>query len=186
MCVVRNPSPRTGLYYKHATPMSQLFCSAVGIEEHSLACWDRGALGCCGNPSPLVANSRKNINTYILSYICTHTHTCTLALFVIFVVPLPLQAELAPQKIIKNMRKTPSQHVAPCNGIHRYSLPTRAHMVTGGKYPGGAERRIRNAIAFEDLSHSRSDGAKSPIAIHISILARRGRPFPLDLSPHCM
>ena len=30
--------------------------------------------------------------------------------------------------------------------------------------------QIRNAIAFEDPTHSWSDGAKAPIAIHIRIL----------------
>ena len=29
--------------------------------------WDTGPSGCCGNPSPLVGNSRENINIYILS-----------------------------------------------------------------------------------------------------------------------
>ena len=87
---------------------------------------------------------------------------------------------------IKNMNKTPSQHVAPCNGNEGYTLPTRARIATGDTYQGGGDGKIRNAIAFEDPTHSRSDGAKAPIAIHIRILVLRGRPLPLGLSPRRM
>ena len=87
---------------------------------------------------------------------------------------------------IKNMNKTPSQHVAPCNGNGGYPLPIRARIGTGDKYPGGGDSKIRNAIAFEDPTHSRSDRAQAPIAIHIRILVRRGQPLPLGLSPRRM
>ena len=89
-------------------------------------------------------------------------------------------------KLAKDMNKVPSQHVAPCNGNGGYPLPTRARIATGDKYPGGGDCKIRNAIAFEDPTHSRSDGAKAAIAMHIRILVRRGRPLPLGLSPHRM
>ena len=88
--------------------------------------------------------------------------------------------------LAKDMNKIPSQHVAPRNGNGGYPLPTRARIATGDKYPGDGGCEIRNAIAFEDPTHSRSDGAKAPIAIHIKILVRRGRPLPLGLSHHRM
>ena len=47
---------------------------------------------------------------------------------------------------------------------------TRARIATGDKCPGGRDGKIRNAIAFENPTHSRSDWAKAPIAIHIRIL----------------
>ena len=87
---------------------------------------------------------------------------------------------------IKNMNKTPSQHVAPCNGNEGYSLRTRACIATGDTYPGGEDCKISNAIAFEDPTHSRSDGAKAPIAIHIRILVRRGQPLHLGISTRRM
>ena len=87
---------------------------------------------------------------------------------------------------IKSMDKTPSQHVAPCNGSGRYLSPTPARIATGEKYPGGGDGKICNAIAFEDPTDSRSDGAKAPIVIHIRILVRRGQVLPLGLSPRRM
>ena len=78
---------------------------------------------------------------------------CTLALFFMFFVALSLQAGISPMTFIKNMNKTPSQHVAPCNGNGGYPLPTRARIATGDKYPGGGDGKIRNAIAFEDHTH---------------------------------
>ena len=89
-------------------------------------------------------------------------------------------------KFNMNMKSAPSQHVAPCNGNTGYSLPTPARIATRDKYPGGGDSKIRNAIAFEDPTHLRSDGAKAPIAIHIGILVRIGQLLPLDLSPHRM
>ena len=95
---------------------------------------------------------------------------CTLALFFMLFVALALQAGMSPVTFAKDMKKIPSQHVAPCNGNGGYPLPTRARIATGDKYPGGGDCKIRDAIAFEDPTRSRSDGAKAPIAIHIRIL----------------
>ena len=145
--------------------------------------WDRGPLGCCGNPSPLVHNSRENMNIYTSTHKYMQVHT---RLFFMWFVFLLLQAELSPVTLVKNMKKMPSQHVAPCNGNEGYSLPTRARIATGGTYPGGGDGRLCNAIAFEDPIHSRSEGAKAPIAIHIKIPVRRGRLLPLGLSPRRM
>ena len=111
---------------------------------------------------------------------------CTLTLFFILFVALSLQAGIPPAIFAKDMNKIPSQHVAPCNGNGGYPLPTRARIATEDTYPGGGDCKIRNAIAFEDPTHSRSDGAKAPIAIHIRILVLRGRPPPLGLSPRRM
>ena len=86
----------------------------------------------------------------------------------------------------KDMNNAPSQHVAPCNCNTGYSLPTRAHIATGDKYQGGGDGKIRNNKAFEDPTHSRADRGKAPIAVHIRILVRRGRPLPLDVSPQRM
>ena len=93
---------------------------------------------------------------------------------------------MSPVTFTKNMKNLPSQHVARCNGSEASSLPTRAPIATGGKYPGGGDGKIRNTIAFEDRIHSRLDGAKAPIAIHIRILVSRGRLLPLGLSPRRM
>ena len=87
---------------------------------------------------------------------------------------------------IKIMNKTPSQHVAVCNGNEGYSLPNRARIATGDTDPGGGDCEIRNGIVFEDPTHSRSEGAKASIAIHIRILVRRGQPLPLGVSPRHM
>ena len=73
----------------------------------------------------------------------------------------------------KNMNIIRSQHVAPCIGNAEYPLPTRVRIATGDKYPGDRDCKIRNTIAFEDPTHSRSDWAKAPIAIHIRILVGR-------------
>ena len=82
--------------------------------------WDREPLGCCGNPSPLVG-TLDEISTYISSDNYMQTHTRTLALFCIFFVFLTLQAEISPSKFNKDLNKSPSQHVAPCNGNTGYS-----------------------------------------------------------------
>ena len=42
-------------------------------------------------------------------------------------------------KFIKDMKRIPSQHAAPCNGNGGYRLPTRARIATGDKYPGGRD-----------------------------------------------
>ena len=86
----------------------------------------------------------------------------------------------------RNANNTPSQHVALWNGGTRYSVPTWARVATGDKYPGERNGKFRHAIAFENPTHSRSDEAKAPIAMQIRILVPRGRPLPLDLSPHRM
>ena len=158
---------------KHATPISQPVWLDVGVE-------DPPAVVEIQVHSP---GTLEKISTYILSHKYMHVHT---RLFFTLFVALSLQAELSPVKCTKDMNKTPSQHAAPCNGNGGYPLPTRAHIVTGDKYPGGVDGKIRNAIAFEDPSHSRSDGAKAPIAIHIRIPVPRGRPLPLGLSPRRM
>ena len=108
---------------------------------------------------------------YSLLYI--HTHACTLFPFLILFEPLSLQAEISPVKCINNMPKTRSQHVAPCNRYHWFLLPTRSDKATGGNTQAASSAQICNAIAFEDPTHSRSDGAKAPIEIHISILVRK-------------
>ena len=153
------------------------------ISTRLVGCWDRGPLGCCGNPSPLVGNSRENINIYTSSHKYMHVHT---RLFFMLFVFLSLQAGISPVTLVKNMNKIPREHVAPCNGNEGYSLPTRARIATGGTYPGGGDGKIRNALASEDPTHSRSDGAKAPIAIHIRIPVRRGRLLPLGLGPRRM
>ena len=81
----------------------------------------------------------------------------------------------------RDMRKIPRQKVTPCNGNEGYPLPLWARIATEDKYPGGGDCKIRNAIAFEDPTHSRSDKAKAPIAIHIRIPVHRGRPAPSRL-----
>ena len=123
----------------------------------------------------------ERISTYIspLIKICR----CTGVFCFILFVPFSLQAEIYTVTSIKNLNEILSQHVARCNGNEGSSLPTRAHIATRDKYPGGGAGRIRNAIAFEDPSHSRSHGVKAPIAIHISIFVGRGRLLPLGLSP---
>ena len=126
------------------------------------------------------------MSIYISSHKYMYTRTCTFVLFLILFVFLTLQAEISPMKLDKDMDKTPSQHVAPCNGYTGYSFPTWACIATGDAYPGGGDGQIRNTIAFEDPTHARSDGAKAPIAVHIRILIRRGGPLPLDLSPRRM
>ena len=128
-----------------------------------VGCCDRGPVGCCGNPSPLLGNSRENQHIYSLKNICM----CTLALFFMLFVALSSQAGISPVTFAKDMNKISSQHVTPCNGNEGYPLPTWAVVATGDTYPGGGDCKIPNAIAFEDPTHSRSDGAKAPIAIHI-------------------
>ena len=136
-----------------------------------VGCWEREPLGCCGSPSPVVGNSIENINTYLLSEI--YARICTLALLFILLVPFSLLAEKSHMKFTKDMNKAPSQQVARHNGNTGYSLPNWASIATGDKYPGGRDGKIRNAIAFQDPTDSRSDGAKAPIAMHIRILVRR-------------
>ena len=158
---------------KNATPISQPVWLGVGIED----------------PSGVVEIQVHSWGTlektliYIFSHKHMHVHTRLFVAFLRYCSSLTLQMEYSPVTPVKNMKKIPSQHVAPCNGNAGYPLPTRARTATGDKYPGGA---IRNAIAFEDPTHSRSDGAKAPIAIHIRIPVRRGRPLPLGLSPRRM
>ena len=77
---------------------------------------------------------------HVYSPICIHTHAAKLAHLVIVFVSLSLRAELAPKKFMPTMRKAPSQHAVPHNGNRRYSLPTRARIATGGKYPRGEGR----------------------------------------------
>ena len=112
---------------------------------------------------------RKYQHIYSLINICM----CTLAPFVMLFVALSLQAGISPVTLTKAMNKIPSQHVAPCIGNGGYPLPTRARIATGDTYPGSGDCKIRNAIAFEDPTHSRSGEVKAPIAIHIRILVRR-------------
>ena len=155
---------------KYDTPISQPVWLGVGIED----------------PSGVVEiqvhswGTLEKISKYRFSPKYMHMHT---RLFFMLFVSLSLQAGVS---FVKNMKKKPSQHVAPWNGNEGYSLPTRARIATRGTYPGGRDCGIRNAIAFEDPTHSRSDGAKAPIPIHIRILVRKGRPLPLGLSPRRM
>ena len=167
------PKSTHGPLQKHATPISQHVWLKVGIED----------------PPGVVeiqAHSWGTVEKYQHIYSLINICTCTPSLFVMMFVTLLLQAEISPVKFTKDMNKTPSQHAAPCNGNGGYPLPTQARIATGDKYPGGGDGKIRNAIAFEQPTHSRSDGAKAPIAFHIRILVRRGRPLPLALSPRLM
>ena len=139
-----------GPLLKYATPMSQPVWLGVGIED----------------PSGVVETkvhswgTLEEILTYIFSHKHMHVHT---RLFFILFVPFSLQAETSPMTFTKNMINIRSQHVASCNGNEGHSLPTRARIATGKKYPGGGDGKIRNAIAFEDPTNSRSDGAKAHI-----------------------
>ena len=45
------------------------------IPTRLVSCWNRGPLGCCGKPSPVVGSSRENINMYILSSIYAGAHS---------------------------------------------------------------------------------------------------------------
>ena len=144
-----------GPLQKHATPMSQPVWLGVGIQD----------------PSGVVEiqvhswGSLEKISTYIFPHMHVHPR-----LFFILFVALSLQARISPVKFTRDMNKTPSQHAAPCKGNGGYPLPTRAHIATWDKYPGGGDGKMRNAIAFEDPTHSRSDAAKAPIAIHLKHL----------------
>ena len=164
------PKSTHGPLEKYATPISQAVWLGVGIE---------GPLGVVETQVHSWGTLDK-ISTNLSSHKYMHVHT---RLFFMLFVLLSLQEEISPVTLIKNMNKIPSQHVAPCNGNEGYSLPTRACIATVDKYPSGLDR---NAIAFEDPTHPRSDGAKAPIAIHIRIRVRRGRLLPLGLSPRCM
>ena len=127
-------------------------------------------------------HQRKYQHIYSLINICM----CTLAFFFMLFVAPSLRAGVSPVIFAKDMKKIPSEHAAPCNGNGGYTLPNWARIGTWDKYPGGGDGKIRNAIAFEDATHSRNDGAKAPIAIHSRILVRRGQPLPLGLSPRRM
>ena len=172
-CVLRKLKSTHRPPQKHATPISQpvwlghrieVPSGVVEIQAHS---W--GTLG--------------KVSTYISSHKHMHVHTRP---FRHVVCSLSLQAGISPLKFTKDMKKTPSQHAVTCNGNGGYPFPTRAHIATRDKYPGGGDGKIRNAIAFEYPTHSQSDGAKAPIAIHIRILVRRGRTLPLGLRPRRM
>ena len=125
MCCV-NPRPRMGLHKKNATPISQPVWLGVGIED----------------PSGVVeiqAHSRitlEKISPYISSHKHMHVHTRP---FLHVVCSLSLQAGISPVKFIKDLKKTPSQHAARCNGNGGYPLPTRARIATGDKYAGGRD-----------------------------------------------
>ena len=89
------------------------------IATHLVLCWDRGRLGCCGNPSQLVGNSRENLNIYISSHKHIQLHA---RLFFILFVFHSLQAEISPMRFKMNMDKTyPASmwlHVMAVEGTH--------------------------------------------------------------------
>ena len=55
----------------------------------------------------------EKISTYISSHRNLHVHTRS---FRHVACSLSLQAGISPVKFIKDMKKTPTQHAAPCNG----------------------------------------------------------------------
>ena len=117
------PKSTHGPPQKHAKPISQPVWLGVGIEDPSgvveIQAHSRGTL--------------EKMSTYISSDKHMHVHTRP---FRHVVCSLSLQAGISPVKFIKDMKKTPSQHAAPCNGSGGSPLPTRARIATGDKYPG--------------------------------------------------
>ena len=170
-----NPSPHTGLYKEK--------CHAH-IPTRLVGCWDRGPLGCCGNPSPLVGNSRENINIHILSltYACTHSPFSSYCFFPV------VAGRNSPAKFIKDMKSTPSQHAAPCNGNGGYPLPTRARIATGDKYPGSGDgpNPQRHSLPLKTPPTHSVTGQRHPLQFILEYLYCRGRPLPLGLSPRRM
>ena len=65
------------LWTSYSTHGPLLKICRAHIRTRLVGCWERGPLGCCENPSPLLGNSRENINIYILSYIYAYTHMHT-------------------------------------------------------------------------------------------------------------
>ena len=109
---------------------------------------------------------RKYQHIYSVVNICM----CTLALFCILFAAHSLQAEISPMTLIKNMNKTPSQHVAPCNGNEGYSLPTRARMATRDTYPSGGDCKINNAIALKTPPTQGVTGHTHPLQLILEYL----------------
>ena len=154
MCVVETQVHARASTKTYSTPISQPVWLGVGTEDPSgvvdIQAHSRGTL--------------EKISPYIFSH--KHMHVQTRP-FHHIVCSLSLQAGISTLNLIKDVKKTPSQHAAPCNRIGGYPLQTRAHIAT--------EINTQAAeIAFEDPTHSQSDGAKAPIAIHIRILVHRG------------
>ena len=102
---------------KHATPVSHSVWLGVGIEDP----WGvvEIQVHSCG--------TLEKIPTYISSHKHMHVHTRP---FCHVVCSLSLRAGMSPVKFIKDLKKTPSQHAAPCNGIGGYPLPTQTRIAT--------------------------------------------------------
>ena len=169
------PKSTHGPPKKHATPISQPVWLGVGIE----------------NPSGVVeiqAHSRgtlEKISTYVSSHKYMHVHTRR---FHHVVCPLSLQAGIPPVKFIKHMKRIPSPHAAPCNGNGGYSLPTRARIATGDKYPGGGDgpNPQRHPFPLKTPPTHGVTEQRHPLQFILEYLYCRGRPLPLGLSPRRM
>ena len=160
---------------KNATPISQPVWLGVGIED----------------PSGVVEIQVHSWGTlektliYIFSHKHMHVHTRP---FHHIVCSLSLQAGIPPAKFIKDMKSTPSQHAAPCNGNGGYPLPTRARIATGDKYPGGGDgpNPQRHSLPLKTPPTHRVTGQRHPLQFILEYLYCRGRPLPLGLSPRRM
>ena len=174
MCVVET-QVHAGASTKHAMPISRPVWLGVGIEYPSgvveIQAHSRGILG--------------KISTYISSHKYMHVHTRP---FHHVVCSLSLQAGIFPVKFIKDMKSTPSQHAAPCNGNGGYPLPTRARIATGDKYPGSGDgpNPQRHPLPLRTPPAHGVTGQGHPLQFILEYLYCRGRTPPLGLSPRRM
>ena len=169
------PKSTHGPPQKHATPICRPVWLGVGIEDLS-------------GDVEIQAHARRTlekISTYISSHNYMHVHTRP---FHHVVCSLSLQEGIYPVKFIKDMKSTPSQHAAPCNGNGGYPLPTRAHIATGDKYPGGEDGRNpqRHPLPLKTRPTHGVTEQRHPLQFILAYLYCRGRPLPLGLSPRRM
>ena len=178
VCVVEIQVHARVAMRKNAKPISQPVWLGVGIED----------------PSGVVEiqvhswGTIEKALTYIFSHKHMHVHTRPFSSFRHVVCSLSLQAGTSPMKFIKNMKSTPSQHAAPCNGNGGYPLPTRARKATRDKYPGGRDgpNPQRHPLPLKTPPTHGVTGQSHPLQFTLEYLYCRGRPLPLGLSPRRM
>ena len=168
VCVVEIQAHAPASIGKYQTPISQHAWFAVWIEEPSGVVETQ--VHSLGAP--------EKISTYILPPLYTHTRVYTRPFRHIVCTPL-----VAGENIACEMHQQHEKNTEPACGnmqwLSRVVTPDPGRQSEGGNTQAAESAQIRNAIAFEDPTHSRSDGAKATIEIHISILVCRGRLLPL-------
>ena len=174
VCVVEIPVHGRVSIRKNATPISQPVWLGVGIEDPSgvveIQVHSRGTL--------------ENTLTYIFSHKHMHVHIRPFRSFRRVVCFLFVAGRKSPVKFIRDMKSTPSQHAAPCNGNGGYPLPTPARIATGDKYPGNGDgpNPQRHPLPLKTPPTHRVAGQRHPLQFMLEYLYCRGRPLPLGSS----